>query len=156
MVASIANFRVFSSLDLRSAYHQVSLLPQDREFTAFEACGRLFQFKRIPFGLRNSGAVFQRIMDNFIRDSGLSGVFCYVDNLYICGMTQVEHDHNLARLLEAAKRVGLTFNEGKTVLSTTSLNILGYTIRDGSIVPDQERVQPLLELPIPANSAALK
>ena len=101
-------------------------------------------------------AAFQRVMDRFIDDNQLSGVKAYVDNLYVGGRTQEEHDENLKRLLDAAKKMNFTFNEGKTILSTRSLHILGYLLKDGQILPDPDRVKPLMDLPVPSDLPGLK
>ena len=156
LVSNVSQYRVYSTYDLRDAYHLVVIPEEDREYTGFEACGKLFQFKRMCFGLRNAIACFQRIMDQIIQVNQLKGVFAYVDNLYICGMDQREHNANLQAFLKAAETHNLTFNTSKTVLSTRSLNLLGYTISEGKVMPDRDRVKPLLELPIPTSSPALK
>ena len=66
-VNNIAQYRVFSTIDLRSAYHQVPIRNEDKPYTAFESSGSLYQFTRIPFGVTNGVACFQRIMDSFIN-----------------------------------------------------------------------------------------
>ncbi|KHJ40163.1 hypothetical protein D918_09763, partial [Trichuris suis] len=68
MVQNMAKYKFFSTIDLKSAYHQVPIHPGDKPFTAFEAAGGLYQFTRIPFGVTNGVACFQRIIDTFIRD----------------------------------------------------------------------------------------
>ena len=67
LVNTVAQDKYCSSLDLRSAYHQVPLLPEEKQYTAFEASGRLFQYKRLPFGVTNGVAAFRRCIDNFIK-----------------------------------------------------------------------------------------
>lgn len=67
LVNEIAQFRVFSTIDLCSAYHQIPIKEEDKPFTAFESCGKLFQFTRLPFGVTNGVACFQRVMDSFIK-----------------------------------------------------------------------------------------
>ena len=67
VVQNVARYKVYSTLDLTSAYHQVELPPQDRLYTAFEADGALWQWKRIPFGLTNAVPCFQRIIDDIIK-----------------------------------------------------------------------------------------
>ena len=156
LVHCMSKYTIFSSLDLQSAYHQLELDPRYREYTGFEARGKLYQFRRLPFGLRNAVAGFQRCIDKFIEDNNLQGVYSYVDNLYVGGKSQSEHDYNLKKLLEAASRHNFTFNEGKSLISTKTLDILGYRIENGNIFPDPNRVKPLLELPVPQDKKSLK
>ena len=58
MTKQIAQYRVFSTIDLKSAYHQVPLREEDKKFTAFEVNGCLYQFRRMPFGVTNGVATF--------------------------------------------------------------------------------------------------
>ena len=58
MTNQIAQYRVFSTIDLKSAYHQVPLREEDKKFTAFEANGCLNQFRKMPFGVTNGVATF--------------------------------------------------------------------------------------------------
>jgi len=58
LVNRIAQDKYFSSIDLRLAYHQVPLLAEERHYTAFEADGQLFQYKRLPFGVTNCVSAF--------------------------------------------------------------------------------------------------
>ena len=75
LVNKLAQYRVFSTIDLKSAYHQVELNEADKPYTAFEAGGGLYQFKRIPFGVTNGVASFQRIMNNIILEEKLNDIF---------------------------------------------------------------------------------
>ena len=156
MVRNIAKFEVYSTLDLQSAYHQVKILKEERPYTAFEADGKLYQFCRIPFGVTNGVACFQRIIDTIISTEKLANTFAYVDNLTICGRNQEEHDAALEKFKMVAKKYNLTFNESKSIISVKSINLLGYCISKGSIKPDPNRLQPLLDLQPPTCSAALK
>ena len=80
VVQKIAKYNVYSTLDLTSAYHQVELPPSDRLYTAFEADGALWQWKRIPLGLTNAVPCFQRIVDDIIRANNCDGIYAYLDN----------------------------------------------------------------------------
>ena len=95
VINNVTQYKWYSSLDLRSAYHQVPLLPEERKYTAFEANGQLYQFKRIPFGLKNAVPCFQRVINDIIAAHGCKGTFAYLDDITVCGRTKEEHDENL-------------------------------------------------------------
>ena len=141
-VNQIAQCTVFSTIDLKSAYHPIPIKEGEKKFTAFEANGRLYQFCRIPFGVTNGAAAFQQTMDNFISEEALKDTFAYLDNITICGRDQADHDENLSKFMEAAKRRNLVFNEGKCVFSTRTISILGSVVSKGEIKPDPERLKP--------------
>ena len=111
VVQKVAAYKIYSTLDLTNAYHQVKLPASERVYTAFEADGALCQWKRIPFGLTNAVTCFQRIVDDIIKSNDCQDTFAYLDNIIISGATQQEHDRNLAKFLTEAKDHSLTFNE---------------------------------------------
>lgn len=156
IVSKAAQYNYFSQIDLKSAYHQVPILRKERIFTAFEANGKLYQFTRIPFGVTNGVAAFQRTLSYIIEKENLTGVFAYLDDVTVCGKTKHEHDENLSKFKEAAAKYNLTLNENKCVFNKESINLLGYTIENNTIKPDENRLKSLLDLPAPENSAALK
>ena len=126
MVEDIAKYNVFSTLDLQSAYHQISISLEDRKYTAFEVCGKLYQFTRLPFGFTNRASAFQRSIDNIVDKEKLSDTFVFVDNVTICGKTQKEHDYNLQRFFDVVKmRIKVLFQ----LIRLHFLDILFITTR---------------------------
>ena len=107
-INAIAQYQVFSTIDLRSAYHQVSIKESDKPYTAFQAGNALYQFTRIPFGVTNGVACFQRIMTDIIAEEKLQGTIAYLDNVTICGKDQEEHDENLKRFQDVTSRCGFS------------------------------------------------
>ena len=63
LAQEIAKYKIYGSLDLKSAYHQIPIKEEDKPYMAFEANGKLYQFCRIPFGVTNGVACFQRIIN---------------------------------------------------------------------------------------------
>ena len=108
MVEKISKYKIFTSIDLRSAYHQIPIMEKEQKFTAFEASGRLFHFLRVPFGLTNGVACFQQVINDIIRTEKLQDTFAYIDDITICGFTQADHDTNLERFRQVVKKYGLT------------------------------------------------
>ncbi|XP_064115027.1 uncharacterized protein LOC135221134 [Macrobrachium nipponense] len=115
MVNELSTYRVFSTFDLKSAYHQIPLKESDKKYTAFEANRRLYQFCRVPFGVTNEVAVFQRTMDKLVKEENLQGAFPYLDNITIAGHTQEQHDQNVQHFLEVINKRNLTLNATKTI-----------------------------------------
>jgi hypothetical protein len=156
MVQKISQYRYFATFDLKSAYHQIPIKEEDIKYTAFEVDGQLWEFTRISFGVTNGVSAFQRTVDKVIEVEELQDTFAFVDNVTVCGMTKEELEYNVAAFHEVRKKYNLTLNEDKTVLFSTSITILGYTISHQSIRPDQDRLKPLLEMPPPTSLKAQK
>ena len=70
----------------------------------------------MPFGVTNGVAGFQRTLDDIIESEELKDTFAYVDNVTICGNTQEEHDANLNKFLDDAKKYNMTFNDDKSII----------------------------------------
>ena len=99
--------------------------------------------------LTNGVAAFQPSIDNVIEVDELEDTFAYVDDITVCGMNQEEHDTDLKALYETAKKRNMTFNHNKSIISTTSIKLLGYVILKGSIKPDPDHLKPLQKLLAP-------
>lgn len=113
LVHKLAKYRVYCKLDLKSAYYQVPLKENEKPYTAFEADGQLFHFTRVPFGLTNSVAVFQCVMNSIIAHNGLVATFAYTDDVIVCGEDEDDHYRNLKRFKEVAAMYNLTLNMNK-------------------------------------------
>lgn len=156
IVNKVSQNTVFSTIDLSSAYHQVPIKEKDRPYTAFEANGKLYEFCRIPFGVTNGVPCFQRFIDNIIKTEELQGTYAYLDDVTVCGKNQEEHDINFQRFMKTVEKYNLTINKEKSKFSKSSINLLGNTISNHTIRPDPNRLQPLLEFPVPNNLASLR
>ena len=119
-INDIALNTVFITIDLKDAYYQLEIEESDRKYTAFEADRKLFQYKRMPFGVTNGVACVQRAMKDFINDNKLPGTYAHLDNITKCGKNQEEHDSHLDAFLKAAKSKNLQFNKEKCTFSVTS------------------------------------
>ena len=156
MVHDLAKYKVFSTFDLKSAYHQIKIKECEKIYTGFEANGKLYQYCRIPFGVTNGVAVFQRAMDKIVEDENLKDTFPYLDNITVAGSSQSEHDENVRRFMEVVKKRDLTLNESKSVISVPTINVLGYCVGNNIIKPDPDRLRPLQELPLPTTVKSLR
>lgn len=155
IIHQLSQYKFFNKLDLKSAYYQCPIREDERAYTAFEADGGLYEFTRLPFGLTNSVAVFQRIMHSLIRDHNLKDAFIYIDDIVIGGKNQEELNKNMEAFQEVAGHVNLQFNDEKCEYGITRLKFLGHLLENGTIRPDPERLFPLKQLPTPSCSKSL-
>ena len=143
--------KFFSAFDLSSGFHQIPMAPESRKYTAFSTPEGHFEFTRMPFGLKNAPATFQRMMDNALR--GLVGKHCfvYLDDIVIFGKTIEEHNENLILLLDRLKNVGLKLQPDKCEYLRPELEYLGHLITADGVKPNPEKIKAVKEFRIPAN-----
>jgi Reverse transcriptase (RNA-dependent DNA polymerase) len=103
---AMSGARWFSTFDLRSSYHQVPVVTKDADKTAFICREGMFRFKKIPFGLCNAGATFQRLMDLVL--SGPSPEIClaYIDDVIIFSSDENSHLERLEAVLSRLTSAG--------------------------------------------------
>lgn len=150
LLHKVGKNKIFSKVDLKSAYHQIPLRKCDQSLTAFQACGRLFEFTKLPFGCTNAVPIFQRTMDRFIDENDLKETYAYLDDIIIGGKDKSEHDDNLKYFMKAASECGMTINTDKCQFGQESISFLGHFITNGTLKPDPERFKSLLEFPLPS------
>ena len=100
----MSQHKILSIVDLKPNYHQVRISENDKIYIAD---GKLYQFCRVPLGVTNGVACFQRIIEKFTADNSFSNTFAYLDNITICGKSQEEHDENLNKFTEETKKFNL-------------------------------------------------
>ena len=79
-INKIAKNEIYSTLDLKSAYYQIPLAPEDREYTTFEANGKLYHYCKLPFGVYNRVSAFQQIIASMIEKHNLQKTCIYRQN----------------------------------------------------------------------------
>ena len=127
-----------SFLDGFSGYNQVLVLPSDQHKTTFTTPWGTFMYAKIPFGLMNAGATFQRAMDiAFFEEIGYF-IVIYVDYITVYSKTNEEHLIHLRKVFEKCRNYSLSLNPKKTLFGLQEGKILGHIISKEGIKIDQK------------------
>lgn len=136
---ALAGASYYSILDAVKGYHQLEVHPDDRFKTAFTCHRGLFHYTRIPFGLKNAPAFFQRFMDSVLGSLRWNCAMVYIDDIVIYTADLEQHESALRTLLEATRSVGLRYDPKKCHFALSSLKLLGRHIstQGVSVLPDR-------------------
>lgn len=107
----------------------------------------LFEFTRMPFGLRNAAQTFQRFMHEVTR--GLDFIFVYVDDVLIASKSEELHETHLKSLFQRLSDYGLRIKASKCTFGASTLQFLGFDISKDGIQPSRDRVKAIESFPEP-------
>ena len=143
---------LFSKIDLVRGYHQIPVAAEDIPKTAIIT--RLYEFLRMPFGLKNSAQAFQRLMDTVCQ--GLDSVFVYIDDILVASKDAETHMDDLRQLFQRFQEYGLVINLSKCQFGRTSLDFLGHHITPTGITPLRDKVDAIIRYPQPTTVKGLQ
>lgn len=151
---NLKGMRIFSKIDLVRGYHQIPVAADDVAKTAVITPFGLWEFVRVPFGLKNAAQAFQRLMDGVLRD--LPHVFVYLDDILVASKTPEEHRQHLREVFQLLSDNGLVINRAKCVFGVEELIYLGHMVNSTGIRPMKERVDAVLNFPAPKTKKDLQ
>ena len=146
----------YSSVDLAKGYHQVPLSERAKQICSFRCPSGFFRYTRMPFGIMNAPAVFQRMMDVVLRDIAWKFCMVYVDDVIIYSTSWSDHVDHVAHVLRRIRDAGLTVGLKKCHFGGREVAFLGYVVSAKGIKPDPAKVAAVRAFQIPATLPELR
>ena len=145
--ANLEGDKYFSKLDLTKGYWQIPLREEDKEKTAFSTPEGHFQFKKMPFGLVNATATFNRMMRKLLLNINCTDSF--VDDVLGHTPTWQGHLKTLREIFQRLRDANLTIRPTKCEIGCKSLSFVGQHLEKGKMYPASEKVTEVMEAPVP-------
>lgn len=152
-IDKVGNTRYVTKFDLLKGFWQVPLTERAKEISAFATPDGLYQYKVMPFGMKNSPATFQRLINKVI--AGLHGCEAYIDDVIIYSDTWEEHLQIIRKFFERLTEAKLTINITKSEFAQAPVTYLGHVVGQGKVRPVDAKISSISEFPRPENKKQL-
>ena len=153
---SLAGCGHFSTLDLRSGYYQIPVAEDTVPYTAFVTHSGLYEFLRMPFGLKTAPAVFQRCMQAVLGEALGRCCLVYLDDLVVFSRTAEEHEEHVRTVLTLLQDAGFTVKASKCTFSAPEVKLLGFHVSGEGVRPDGDKVAAIRDMLPPTNIRAVR
>lgn len=143
ILQKVSGSSVMSFIDGFSGYNQIAVHPDDREKTTITTPWGTFMYEKMPFGLMNAGATFQRAMDIAFVGEKDKFVLIYLDDITIFSHSHEEHLHHLKKTFLKCRRYGISLNPKKSNFALKEGKLLGHIVSAEGVKIDPKRVEAI-------------
>lgn len=156
ILANLGKMKYFTTIDLASGFHQIPLHDKDIEKTAFSVNNGKYEFVRLPFGLKNAPAIFQRVMDDVLHEHIGKICYVYIDDIIIFGETLEKQLSNLKIILETLRKANFKIQPDKSEWLKSEVEFLGFIVSRNGLQPNPQKVESIKKYPEPSNLKELR
>ena len=133
-------------MDAFSGYNQIQMGEEDQEKTAFIMSRGLFCYKAMPFGLKNTGATYQRLVNKMFHDQIGIYVEVYVDDMLVKSKENEDHITDLKETFQVLRSYNMKLNPGKCTFGVSSGKFLGFMVSQRGIEANSNKIVAILEM----------
>jgi len=149
MLDCVWKARIFTKLDLRSAYNLIRIKEGDEYKTAFRTRYGQFEYRFMPLGLTNAPATFQSYIDDCLRPYINDFMVCYLDDILIYSTNEKEHAEHVRQVLQRLKDFGLYCKAEKCQFGVSEVGFLGFVISPEGVSMESDWISTIEDWPTP-------
>ncbi|KAL0394566.1 UNVERIFIED_CONTAM: Pro-Pol polyprotein [Sesamum latifolium] len=150
LVDSTSSCKLLSMMDVSQGYHQIMLAPEDRKKVSFITSSGTFCYVAMPFGLKNAGATYQRLVDKINRPQIGRNVEVYVDDMLVKSKKAEDHIADLEETFAVLKKYRLKLNPAKCTFGVQGGHFLGFMVTQRGIKANPLKIKAILDIKAPA------
>ena len=143
ILSNLGKAQYFTTLDLKSGFHQILLAENDREKAAFSVRNGKYEFCRLPFGLKNAPSIFQRAIDDVLREQIGKTCYVFVDDVIIFSENMENHVKHIAWVLDRLYEANMRVSREKSHFFKESVEYLGFLVSRGGIKTCPNKVKAI-------------
>jgi hypothetical protein len=156
LVDSTVGHEVMSFMDAFSDYNQIYMAKSDQEKTSFTIDRGMYCYTMRPFGLKNAGATYQRLVNRMFRAQIGRNMEVYVDDMLVKSLNVGDHVMDLAETFETLRRYQMKLNPQKCVFGVAFGKFLGFMVSQRGIEANPEKVKAIMEMQSPRTMKQLQ
>ncbi|XP_018406799.1 PREDICTED: uncharacterized protein K02A2.6-like [Cyphomyrmex costatus] len=154
LFAKLAGGVKFSKIDLRQAYLQLEIHPENRKLLTLNTHRGLYVVNRLMYGVASAPAIWQRTLEQILQD--IPGVAIFLDDIVITGHSEEDHLHRLHRVLERLHKHNVRINLEKSEFFTHEVKYCGYLLREDGIHKEPSKMEAIRNMPRPQNVSGVR
>ena len=143
--------KLLSFMDAFSRYNQIRMDDADQEKTSFVTSQGLFYYKVMPFGLKNAGATYQRLVNHMFHPQIGRNVEVYVDDMLVKSQDEGKHLDDLQETFDTLRQYNMRLNPSKCAFGVSSGKFLGFMVSHRGIEANPDKIQAILNMEPPRN-----
>ena len=151
LVDSTAQHQLLNFMDVFSGYNQIRMHEDNQEKTSFVTSQGLFYYKVMPFGLKNEGAMYQRLMNKMFAQQIGRTVQVYVDDMLVKSQREEDHLKDLRETFNTLRSYNMKFNPRKCAFGVTTGKFLGFMVSQKGIKANPDKIRAIMEMAPPRN-----
>ncbi|CAJ2652721.1 unnamed protein product [Trifolium pratense] len=156
LVDNSSGFKLLSFMDAYSGYNQIKMAEIDKKKTAFMTESGNYYYNVMPFGLKNAGATYQRMMNKVFNNEIGDMLEVYMDDMIVKSEEEVDHTAHLKKVFDQARKYNMRFNPEKCTFGVKAGKFLGFYLTERGIEANPDKCRAFFEFPTPDTKKSIQ